>query len=285
MFPSDMAERSETWRSIPGIFFPRKKIRGVSIRILATNTPTTKKLTGRACFTRNLGLISIPIEEKNSAPKMSRTGSKRCKAFFATSGGAVLMSMPERKAPTSAAFSTFSVTIVITTHRLTTPNKRRSGEPDFWRTDNITGHRRLQNSVMVAIANSFATTAMAIPWMLPPAAITGRTARMNASAISCITRIPTVHFPPVLFMRFRSINPLTHMVVLLIAKTHPRKMEELNSIPTNVPVTYTTAIIPRICKEPPNTATRRKLTRFANENSTPSPKRRKVAPSWANVST
>mmetsp|Transcript_3060 Transcript_3060/g.4430 ORF Transcript_3060/g.4430 Transcript_3060/m.4430 type:complete len:207 (+) Transcript_3060:179-799(+) len=135
----------DAFKSIPVKFDPNTYIRGVSIRIFVTITPHTIIATGIASLIRNEGLISIPMEEKKRAANISRTGSNKCRAFVATSFGAVLTSIPERKAPTSAEFNIFSVTIVITMHSVTTPSRRRSCDFDLCRAPKHIGqiHRHI----------------------------------------------------------------------------------------------------------------------------------------------
>mmetsp|Transcript_3060 Transcript_3060/g.4429 ORF Transcript_3060/g.4429 Transcript_3060/m.4429 type:complete len:257 (+) Transcript_3060:884-1654(+) len=109
--------------------------------------------------------------------------------------------------------------------------------------------------------------------------------RIKANAMSCITSIPIVTLPIGLFVSFDSINPFITIVVEDIARTHPRKHDDFTLIPAKAPIPMAKAITAVICISPPHIATRLTRMRLLTENSHPSPKRRKVAPSCANVST
>mmetsp|Transcript_8592 Transcript_8592/g.13573 ORF Transcript_8592/g.13573 Transcript_8592/m.13573 type:complete len:287 (+) Transcript_8592:497-1357(+) len=286
MFAREIDDRIAISRFTPGTSLPRPITNGVSIRTLPIRTPTTRMLTAIACLTRNAGLISMPIDEKNNAANMSRTGSKRCTALEDKSLGAVFISIPDKKAPTSAEFNTFSVIIVITTHKVTTPSRNRSCDFEPCRALKQTGHIQRHTRIIHAITSSFMSTIINILSMLPPADTTGITASMIAKQMSCITRIPTVIFPAAVLISLVSISPLTTMVVEDIASTHPKKQLEDTLIPAmEVPARHEMPITTSICSIPPKIATRRTRTRFETENSHPSPKRRNVAPSCASVST
>eukprot|EP00472_Partenskyella_glossopodia_P000574 CAMPEP_0197544672 /NCGR_PEP_ID=MMETSP1318-20131121/68894_1 /TAXON_ID=552666 /ORGANISM="Partenskyella glossopodia, Strain RCC365" /LENGTH=172 /DNA_ID=CAMNT_0043104085 /DNA_START=444 /DNA_END=962 /DNA_ORIENTATION=- len=166
----------------------------------------------------------MPMLLKKRAAKISRTGSNRIIVFFASSFGAVLISMPERNAPTSPEWRIFSVIIVIVMHRLTTPNSKISCDFELWSIPKTTGNEYLHIITTAVMSTHFAKKVTKISRTEPEDAITGNILNRTAKVKSCITSIPTVILPPELLISFDSTKPLTTIVVDDMASTQPRKM-------------------------------------------------------------
>mmetsp|Transcript_39964 Transcript_39964/g.77768 ORF Transcript_39964/g.77768 Transcript_39964/m.77768 type:complete len:225 (-) Transcript_39964:654-1328(-) len=224
--------------------------------------------------------MTIPMEEKNSALKISRTGSNRWSALVAKSFGAVLISIPAMNAPTSAEFKTSSVIMVITTHRLTTPSKRRSCDFLCCKMARDSGHILRETITTRDMPKILPPRMRTIDWMEPEELMTGSTDSMTAKAISCMTNIPTWTCPEGVFISLVSIKPLMTIVVDDIARTLPKNAPDVGGRPANkYPRRDDMDITNRICMIPPMMATLQHRTRLVTENSTPNPNRRNVAPS------
>ena len=100
----------------------------------------------------------MPMEEKNKAANISRTGSNVRMAFSATSRGAVLTKTPAKNAPTSAEFNIFSVTMVMATHIAQTPRRNKSCDGAEWSMASSLGHTREHTATTATVSASFAIT-------------------------------------------------------------------------------------------------------------------------------
>ena len=295
----------------------------VNEHLKITMTKNVKSRTSR-CNQRNFGFMTIPIEAKNKAASMLRTGSIFCSVLPAK--GVMLIMRPAKKAPSSIlkpkcsliqatvkqnAIATFNkwapqnnqICYVLTSRqgKAREKNTLKMTRMVEWRTIWYRSMPCLETRKNVARTNvrdMLSATHMKIrvaiavrnkeatPSMMPwlPPR-TGSKAISNPIVQSCKIRVPTVICPETEWNIFRAIKHLTTTAVDDMERKAPMNMPSVDGAPIKSATTQHKNIMSKISRVPPASDTDWTRRSFEKENSRPSVNSRNITPNWARVST